>query len=160
MRLLLVLTVIIAVTVLLWGSWQWGRRPFYLVLSLVLTGLIVLGVGVWHGGQDDQVRLPPDGIVVTLKESLASESGVRLTGNLANHSEMNVAAVTLQARALSCPETENECTVIYQQPIDLQMYVPAGQDYPFAVVSRHPPEDTPVDRWELDVIDKLAYPKK
>ena len=160
MRLLLVLTVIIAVPVLLWGSWQWGRRPFYLVLSLVLAGLLVLGIGVWHGGRDDQVRLPPDGIVVTLKGSLASESGVRLTGNLANRSEMNVAAVTLLARALSCPETGSNCTVIYQQPIDLQMYVPAGKDYPFAVVSRHPDEDTPVDRWELEAIDKLAYPNR
>ncbi|MGJ3256801.1 MAG: hypothetical protein ACFE0K_10810 [Alcanivorax sp.] len=159
MRLLLVLTVIIAVTVLLWGSWQWGRRPFYLVLSLVLAGLMVLGIGVWQGGRDDQVRLPPDGIQVTLKESLASESGVRLTGNLANRSEMNVAAVTLQARALSCPQTENGCTVIYQQTIDVQMYLPAGQDYPFAVVSRHPKEDTPVDRWELEAIDKLVYPQ-
>ena len=160
MRLLLVLTVIIAVAVLLWGSWQWGRRPFYLVLCLVLAGITVLGIGVWHGGRNDQGRLPPDGIQVTLHESLASESGVRLTGNLANHSELNVAAVTLQARALSCPKAETECTVIYQQPIDLQMYVPAGQDYPFAVVSRHPQEDTPVDRWELDVIDKLAYPNQ
>ena len=159
MRLLLVLTVIIAVTVLLWGSWQWGRRPFYLVLSLVLAGLMVLGIGVWQGGRDDQVRLPPDGIEVTLKEFLASESGVRLTGNLANRSEMNVAAVTLQARALSCPKAKNDCTVIYQQTIDVQMYLPAGQDYPFAVVSRHPKEDTPVDRWELEAIDKLAYPQ-
>jgi hypothetical protein len=73
---------------------------------------------------------------------------------------MNVAAVTLLARALSCPETGSECTVIYQQPIDLQMYVPAGKDYPFAVVSRHPDEDTPVDRWELEAIDKLAYPNR
>jgi hypothetical protein len=39
------------------------------------------------------------------------------------------------------------------------MYLPAGQDYPFAVVSRHPKEDTPVDRWELEAIDKLAYPQ-
>ena len=77
----------------------------------------------------------------------------------ANRSEMNVAAVTLQARALSCPKAENDCTVIYQQTIDVQMYLPAGQDYPFAVVSRHPKEDTPVDRWELEAIDKLAYPQ-
>ncbi len=159
MRLLLVLTVIIAVAVLLWGSWQWGRRPFYLVLCLVLAGITVLGIGVWQGGRDDQVRLPPDGISVTLDATRTSESGVRLTGNLANNSDYNVAAVTLQARALTC-DTDSQCTVIYQQPIDVQMYVPAGQDYPFAVVSRPPEEKTPVDRWELIVIDKLAYPKK
>ncbi len=159
MRLLLVLTVIIAVAVLLWGSWQGGRRPFYLVLCLVLAGITVLGIGVWQGGRDDQVRLPPDGISVTLDATRTSESGVRLTGNLANNSDYNVAAVTLQARALTC-DTDSQCTVIYQQPIDVQMYVPAGQDYPFAVVSRHPEEKTPVDRWELIVIDKLAYPKK
>ena len=49
MRLLLVLTVVIAVSALLWGSWQWGRRPFLLIASLVLAGLIVLAVGVWQG---------------------------------------------------------------------------------------------------------------
>ena len=44
MRFLLVLTVTVAVVVLLWGSWQAGRKPFYLVLAgVALAGSIFRG---------------------------------------------------------------------------------------------------------------------
>ena len=51
MRLLLILTVVIAVSALLWGSWQWGRRPFLLTVSLVFSlmcplGAILFAIGV------------------------------------------------------------------------------------------------------------------
>ena len=70
-----------------------------------------------------------------------------------------MAALSLQAQALHCPSA-NECQVIYQQPITLQMYLPSGSEYQFAVISRHPEEKTPVDRWQLRVVEKLAYPEQ
>ena len=157
MRLLLILTVVIAVSALLWGSWQWGRRPFLLTVSLVLAGLITLGVGVWQDSMHDQVRMAPEGIALALTEIRNSESGVRLSGTVRNDGAQDVAALTLQAQALHC-STQSSCAVIYQQPITLQMYLPKGSEYQFAVVSRHPKENTPVDRWQLRVVDKLAYP--
>jgi|19_taG_2_1085344.scaffolds.fasta_scaffold00002_137 hypothetical protein len=159
MRLLLVLTVVIAVSALLWGSWQWGRRPFLLIASLVLAGLIVLAVGVWQGGKDDQVYLPPKGVELALSEIRDSESGVRLSGTVRNEGTQDVAALSLQAQALHCQSAE-DCQVIYQQPITLQMYLPRGSEYQFAVVSRHPEEKTRVDRWQLRVVEKLAYPEQ
>lgn len=159
MRLLLVLTVLIAVTMLLWGSWQWGRRPFYLAVAAVLAGAIALGFGIWYDEQHDQLRLPGDDIALTLTSTHESESGVRLVGTLFNNGPQDVAALTLEAQALDCPELA-QCQVFYRERLTLQLYLPSGQQYPFAVVSRHPNDSRAVDRWQLQVIDKLAYPEK
>jgi hypothetical protein len=129
-----------------------------LVASLVLAGLVVLTVGVWQGGKNDQVHMAPQGITLALTEIRNSESGVRLSGTVLNEGKQDVAALTLQAQALHCSGPA-DCAVIYQQPITLQMYLPSGNEYQFAVVSRHPEENTPVDRWQLRVVDKLAYPE-
>ena len=58
MRFLLVLTVTVAVVVLLWGSWQAGRKPFYLVLAgVALAGSIFLGAMLLT---DQERRVPTD----------------------------------------------------------------------------------------------------
>lgn len=159
MRFLLVLTVIVATSVLLWGSWQWGKKPFYLILSLVLAAMIVLSIGLWRSEAEDQVRLPPEGIDVNLADIARSESGVRLSGTISNQGELDVAAVKLQTQALACP-AESECQVIYQEDHTVHLYLPVGSQYQFAVVSRHPEAPEKVDRWQFRLLSKLAYPAK
>ena len=159
MRLLLVLVVVIAICVLLWGSWQWGRRPFYLTVSAVIIGLLILLAGIYHNSAGDQTRMPPDDIRVVITDIRNAESGVRLSGTVANDGELDVAELTLQAQALSCEGGTDTCEVIHQENINLAMFVPAGRSYPFAVASRYPDEDTPVDRWQLRPVDKLVYPE-
>lgn len=157
MRLLLLFAVVIAVIVLLWGSWQWGRRAFLITVLAVVTGLSALLYGMFQESANDQVLLAPEGLELAVSDIRESESGVRLSGSLTNAGELDLAAVDVQIQALACP-TAGECRVVYQEQQRLQMYVPAGRQYPFAVVSRHPPDQETVDRWQLRPVARLVYP--
>ena len=114
MRLLLLFAVVIAVIVLLWGSWQWGRRAFLITVVAVVTGLSALLYGMFQESANDQVLLAPEGLELAVSDIRESESGVRLSGSLTNAGELDLAAVDVQIQALACP-TAGECRVVYQE---------------------------------------------
>ena len=93
MRLLLLFAVVIAVIVLLWGSWQWGRRAFLITVVAVVVGLSGLLYGMFRESANDQVLLAPEGLEVAVSDIRQSESGVRLSGTLTNAGELDLAAV-------------------------------------------------------------------
>ncbi|MDX1804643.1 MAG: hypothetical protein R3292_11220 [Alcanivorax sp.] len=157
MRLLLVLTVIIAVSVLLWGSWQMSRKLFAGVLTAVLIITLLLAAGMWENQRYAQVEMPAEGIALSLTDVGHTESSVTLSGQVANHGKLAVAALNLQAQALRCP-VQQPCEVIYKESIPLQLYLPPGSHYPFTVVSRPPDPSLKADRWQLKVLNMVAYP--
>lgn len=158
MRLLLLLTVLIAVITLLLLSWQRSKRVFAVAAASTMAVIAVLAYGVLNPGRHDQVTLSPDDIRIEVTDRVSSESGVRFTGVIFNDSELDLAGVTLQAKALVCPEDGRDCEVIDQQKQLLQLYIPAGRHYAFALVARHPAGAIRPTRWEVNVLSRLAYP--
>ncbi len=158
MRLLLILTVVIAVIALLMASWQRGKRVFAVTATVTAVAVAILAYGVIKQGKNDQVTLPPEQLRIQVDEPVRSESGVRFTGTLFNDSELDLAGVTLRATALSCPDSQADCVILDQQEDTLLLFIPAGRHYPFAMVTRHPPGNTQADKWEVSPVSRLAYP--
>ncbi|MZR61765.1 hypothetical protein [Alcanivorax sp. DP30] len=158
MRLLLILTVIIAVIVLLLASWQRGKRVFAITAVLTAMVLAVLAYGVLKPGKHDQLTLPPDNIRVQVSDTIQSESGIRFSGTVFNGGELDLAGVTLRATAFACTDQGQDCRAIDQQEQLLQLYIPAGRHYAFAMVARHPEGAETVDKWEVTPVSRLAYP--
>ncbi|EKF74043.1 hypothetical protein A11A3_10306 [Alcanivorax hongdengensis A-11-3] len=158
MRLLLVLTVVIAVAVLLWGSWQWGRKVFFAVLAAVVAGAIAIGLGAWYAERTSQVSMPAEDIVITLDDHHRTESGVILSGSVRNDGKLAVASLTLEAAALRCAQAD-QCTTVFQQRIPLEVYLPVGSEYPFEVVSRPTAAAKEANKWQVRAVTKMAYPQ-
>ena len=159
MRLLLVLTVVIAVIALLLASWQWGKRVFAITATVTAVSVVILIYGVLEQGEKDQVTLPPDGVRVEVAETLSSESGVRFTGTIYNDGELDLAGATLRATALKCAQGETDCKPVHQHEELLLIFIPAGRHYAFAMVSRHPDGDVTPDKWKVEPVSRLAYPQ-
>jgi hypothetical protein len=156
MRFLLILTVIVAVAVLLRGSWQAGRKPFYLTLA-ALTVAALIFIGAWlFTEQERRVPADPATVRVSVTRVSATETGFRLTGDIANQGEQAVAKVRLRADALRC-QPVTACEVVYSQEVPVPMHIPAGGRYPLTVFVDRP--DTPIetDRWRLTVLSVAAY---
>ena len=82
MRFLLVLTVTVAVVVLLWGSWQAGRKPFYLVLAgVALAGSIFLGAMLLTD-QERRVPTDPETVETSISSVHETETTYRLRGEI------------------------------------------------------------------------------
>ena len=158
MRLLLILTVVIAVIVLLLASWQRGKRVFAITATVTAITVGILTYGVLKPGKHDQVTLPPDGIRVEVEDTATSESGIRFTGTIYNDGDLDLAGVTLEATALECRDETPDCRVIDQQTQLLQLYIPAGRHYAFALVTRYPAGGQTADQWEISAVSRLAYP--
>ena len=124
MRFLLVLTVTVAVVVLLWGSWQAGRKPFYLVLAgVALAGSIFLGAMLLTD-QERRVPTDPETVETSISSVHETETTYRLRGEIINRGENAVARTV--AEALSWPP----CEVLYGERMTLSMHIPAGGRYP------------------------------
>ncbi len=158
MRLLLVLTVVIAVVALLVASWQRGKRVFLITASVTTVAAIFLIYGIVKPGKHDQITLPPEQIRLEITDIADSESGVRFSGRLFNDSELDLAGVTLRTEALSCEQSLQNCKPIETQEQQLLIFIPTGRDYRFSLVARHPDSETPPDKWDVDVVSRLAYP--
>ncbi|MQX53970.1 hypothetical protein [Alcanivorax sediminis] len=161
MRLLLLLTMLIAVVTLLLASWQRGKRVFAVTATIVAIVSSVVIYGVVNPGKRDQVTLPPEGIRVEVADMVSSESGVRFTGTIFNDSDLDLAGITLQASAFACSNGASgasDCDVIDQQQQLLQLFIPAGRHYSFALVARHPEAGKKPDKWDITPLSKLAYP--
>lgn len=158
MRLLLILTVVIAVIVLLLASWQRGKRAFAITATVTAIAVAILTYGVLKPGKHGQVTLPPDDIRVDVEDTVRSESGIRFTGTVYNDSVLDLAGVTLRATALECTDELPDCSVIDQQEQLLQLFIPAGRHYAFALVTRYPKGGQTADRWEIAPVSRLAYP--
>ncbi len=158
MRLLLILTVVIAVIALLLASWQRGKRVFAITATVTAIAVAILTFGVLKPGKHDQVTLPPDGVRVVVEETVQSESGIRFTGTIHNDGELDLAGVTLQATALECDDEGSDCRIIDQQQEKLLLFIPAGRHYAFAMVARYPAGGQPADKWEIAPLSRIAYP--
>lgn len=158
MRLLLILTVVIAVIALLLASWQRGRRIFAITATVTAISVAILVYGVLKPGKHDQRTLPPEGVRVQVEETVRSESGIRFTGNIYNDGELNLAGVTLLATAYDCDNDGSNCRVIDKQQEQLLLFIPAGRHYAFAMVTRYPESGETADKWEITPVSRLAYP--
>ena len=158
-RLLLALTVIIALGVLLWGSWQWGKKPFISVLCLALLVLLgALGVGIWHSEQDNLIAMAPEGVELQINSSNPSGRSLRLVGEANNQGAHALSRMMIEARAWQCPQ-QDQCQQVHQQRLPLDMYLPIGARYPFSVLVESPPREVQVDYWDVEIIEVLAYPR-
>lgn len=158
MRVLLVIVVLAASAVLLWGTWQMGRRYFYPTLAA-----IVLAVLVWGGASliTDSERLqaaPVSTASVTVRSVHQTETGYRFATRIGNLSERPIAGVRLQVQALHCAGAAyHACEVIYHQQRTIPVHVPVGGDYPLAVMIDKPRSPIRPDRWHIEVLHVQVY---
>lgn len=156
MRFLLVLVVTVAVVVLLWGSWQAGRKPFYLVLAgVAVAGAVFIGAMLFT---DQERRGPTDPATVetTITSVHETETTFRLHGEIINRGENAVARTEIMAEALSCPPAK-ACEVLYGQRLTLPMHIPAGGRYPLNLSVPRPERDIQPERWRARVVRVEAY---
>ncbi|HEX5678211.1 MAG TPA: hypothetical protein VFX91_09585 [Alcanivorax sp.] len=156
MRFLLILTVTVAVVVLLWGSWQAGRKPFYLVLSgIAVAGALFLGAMLFT---DQQRRVPtdPETVETRIDSVHETETTYRLRGEIINNGEHAVARTEVMAEALNCPPAK-ACDVLYGERLTLPMHIPAGGRYPLNLSVPRPPRQIQADRWRARVLRVEAY---
>ena len=158
MRLLLILTVVIAVIALLVASWQRGRKVFAATAVVTAIAVAILAYGVIKPGKHDQITLPPDGVRVEVEDTVQSESGIRFTGTIYNDGELDLAGVTLRATGYGCDENGLQCAVVDAQEEKLLLFIPAGRHYAFAMVARYPDDNKNADKWEITPVSRLAYP--
>ncbi len=156
MRFLLILTVTVAVVVLLWGSWQAGRKPFYLVLAgVAVAGAIFLGAMLFTD-QERRVPTDPESVETRIDSVHETETTYRLRGEIINNGEHAVARAEVMAEALSCPPAK-ACEVLYGERLTLSMHVPAGGRYPLHLSVPRPARDIQADRWRARVLRAEAY---
>lgn len=156
MRFLLILTVIIAVAVLLRGSWQAGRRPFYFTLAAVVV-VALLFIGAWLlTDQERHIAADPTTVQVSVKRVRLTETGVRISGDITNQGDNAVANARLRAEALHCPPA-TACQVIYSRELPLSMHIPPSGRYPLAITVDRPSTPIDADRWRVQVLSVDGY---
>ena len=156
MRFLLVLTVTVSVVVLLWGSWQAGRKPFYLVLAgVALAGSIFLGAMLLTD-QERRVPTDPETVETSISSVHETETTYRLRGEIINRGENAVARTEIMAEALSCPPAK-ACEVLYGERMTLSMHIPAGGRYPLNLSVPRPDREIQAERWRARVLRVEAY---
>lgn len=156
MRFLLIAVVILAVAVLLRGSWQAGRRPFYLTLSAV-TVAALLFIAAWlFTERERQVAVDPSTVQVSIEQVRVTETGFRLVGDVANLGEQAVSGLRVRAQALHCPPA-SACKVVHQQEVSVLMHIPAGGRYPLSLLVDRPTQPITPDRWRVSVLSVEAY---
>lgn len=162
-KLLLALTILIALGVLLWGSWQWGKKPFVSVLSMAtLALLVVVAIGIWHSEQDNLIRMSaPEGVTLSLNEHRASGRSIRLMGHATNHSERAISRFNVVVTALQCADdgAENRCEPVSSQTLPLDLYLPTDATYPFSLLVTPPARPARADKWTIAIDEVLAFPR-
>ncbi|MCU5787214.1 hypothetical protein [Alloalcanivorax marinus] len=156
MRFLLILTVSVAVVVLLWGSWQAGRRPFYLALAGVVVAGTLFALATLFTEQERRVPAAPESVTVNVQSVHGTETTYRLTGDIANRGEYPVARVQLAAEALKCPPAR-ACEVLHEARETVSMHIPPGGRYPLNLSIPRPTPDVQADRWRLRVLRVEVY---
>lgn len=156
MRFLLILTIAVAVVVLLWGSWQAGRRPFYLAVVGVLVAGGLFGVATLFTEQERRAPADPATVIAEVSQVHRTETSYRLTGDIANRGEFAVARVELAVEALRCPPA-TACEVLYESQQTVSMHIPANGRYPLNLSVARPDPDIQADRWRLRVLGVEVY---
>ena len=156
MRFLLILTVTVAVVVLLWGSWQAGRRPFYLALAGVLVAGTMFGAATLFTDQERRAPADPETVIAEVSQVHRTETTYRLSGDIANRGEHAVARVQLAVEALRCPPA-TACEVIHESRETVSMHIPPNGRYPLNLSVARPEPDIQADRWRLRVLRVEVY---
>tara|TARA_R110001606_G_scaffold347564_1_gene496858 strand:+ start:22400 stop:22990 length:591 start_codon:yes stop_codon:yes gene_type:complete len=156
MRFLLIAIVILAVAVLLRGSWQAGRRPFYLTLGAVVVAALVFIAAWLFTERERQVAADPSTVQVSIEQVRTTETGFRLVGDVANLGEHAVSGLRVRAQALRCPPA-SACEVLYQQEVPVLMHIPPGGRYPLSLLVDRPAQPISPDRWRVSVLSVNAY---
>lgn len=156
MRFLLIVTVSVAVVVLLWGSWQAGRRPFYLALAGVLVGGTLFALATLFTEQERRLPVAPETVTASVEAVHGTETTYRLVGDITNQGDQPVARVLLAAEALRCPPAK-ACDVLHESRQTVSMHIPARGRYPLRLSVQRPEPDIQADRWRLRVIHVEAY---
>ena len=156
MRFLLILTVSVAVVVLLWGSWQAGRRPFYLALAGVMVTGTLFALATLFTEQERRVPAAPETVLASVETVYGTETTYRLVGDITNQGEQPVASVVLSVEALDCPPAK-ACTVLHEARQTVSMHIPAHGRYPLNLSVPRPTPDIQADRWRLRVLRVEVY---
>lgn len=156
MRFLLVITVTVAVIVLLWGSWQAGRKPFYLVLAGVAVAGTVFLAAMLFTDRERRVPTDPESVEISVDSVHQTETTYRLSGEIINGGEHAVARAEVMAEALHCPPAK-ACEVLYGERLTLSMHIPAGGRYPLDLSVPRPARDIQAQRWRVRVQRVEAY---
>jgi len=156
MRFLLISTVTVAVVVLLWGSWQAGRRPFYLVLAGVAVAGTVFAAAMLFTDQERRVPADPETVTVSVDSVHETETSYRLRGEIINRGEHAVARATVMAEALHCPPAK-ACEVLYGERLTISMHIPAAGRYPLNLSVPRPPRTLNAERWQVRVLQVETY---
>lgn len=160
MRFLLVLVIIIAAVAVLWSSWRLDRRVFALTLVAVLAGVPLFIYGVWHRSETLWQPIDPLKIYTRVTDVRVMEAGVRLTGELVNHSDRDLARVSGKAVLLWCDMQPGlPCKEIDETDFQLRAHVRPGDTYEWSAMVRMPaPSLEEGNTWELDVTGADGYP--
>jgi hypothetical protein len=156
-QILLSLIVFTAALVLLVNSWRAEKRLFAATaLLVVLTAGAIFATLIYQQLTDHSLS-DPALVEVTLAEAKPTENGVRLSGKLQNLSAQRVSAVQLELVVSQCP-TEDDCSEIGRDRIDVVLQIPPNGSYPFNTVARITGlRGKPDLRWQIELVSVTTY---
>lgn len=161
LRIMLVCAGLTAIAVVLWSSWRVDRRLFAFVLSVVIIGGVLFGVGYWRTTGEAMVTVPVDEVDVSVSQARGMETGIRLSGRVINQSPWPLALV--QGRAVLEECVAENCREIGGAAFRVRQHVPVGGSYPYSQIVRLPdtlladPEGTDERRWRIEVLSVSGY---
>ena len=156
-QILLSLIVFTAALVLLVNSWQAEKRLFAATALVVLLTAGVIFATLSYQQLSDHSLSDPALVEVTLDEAKPTENGVRLSGELLNLSTQRVSAVKLELVVSQCP-SEDDCSEIGRDRIDVVLQIPPNGSYPFNAVARITGlRGKPDLRWQIRLLSVTTY---
>jgi hypothetical protein len=156
-QILLSLIVFTAALVLLVNSWKAEKRLFAATALLVVVTAGVIFATLIYQQLTDHSLSDPELIQVTLVEAKPVETGVRLSGHMQNLSKQRISSVRLEATVSQCP-SEDDCTELGRERIDVVLQIPPNGSYPFNTVARITGlRGKPDLRWQIDVLSVTTY---
>ena len=165
LRVLLVCAGLTAIAVVLWSSWRVDRRLFAFVLSVVLVGALLFGVGYWRTADQAMVVIMPEQVRLSVEQARGMETGIRLSGRVYNQSAWPVALIKGRAVLEECTAPGQEaCREIGGAAFRVRQHVPVGGSYPYSQVVRlsdtllaDPAAPDSSRRWRIDVLSVSGY---
>jgi|AutmiccommunBRH5_1029478.scaffolds.fasta_scaffold00173_44 hypothetical protein len=156
-QILLSLIVFTAALVLLVNSWKAEKRLFAATALVVLLTAGVIFASLIYQQLTDHSLSDPALVEVTLDQARPTENGVRLSGKLQNLSEQRISSVRLELVVSQCP-TEESCSEIGRDRIDVVLQIPPNGGYPFNAVARITGLRGKADlRWQIEPLSVTTY---
>lgn len=134
-RFVLVASIVLAVSLLLWSTWRLDRRLFATVsVGLAVFG-VVFGFGAWQGSQQALIVVPHDKLTFNLESATPLETGVRIKGHLYNNEAVPIATAKLSVSQQVCNDS-NECQTTDTATIIIRRHLNPSAEAPISEVVR------------------------